>query len=532
MAEESTSLILLRPLTADDAPVAYHWWRDQEVQELSSQSVFTGTPEEFDSLFHRTCVAEDPQRLTAGIVDRQSGRLIGVLVLRLSADGAEGEFGIKIGEKDYWGHGYGREATRAFLRQVFATTAVEMVYGLVDITNQRASRSLVRAGFRSVGRTPESGYEFVRLEIWRGELPRRLTPIPSSFNVSGLTDEVLPVKQVLLPQRIHRAGEALLRAETDVVIPPATDEATLLAHIPGKHGLVVRTARITAKVIKAGDSLQVIGRHGVGYDNVDVAAATRRGIPVVITPEAITESVAEHTVGCLLALAKRLGEADRELRRGNFGARLTHTGSELYGKTLGLIGLGRIGGRVAEICRAAFAMRLLAYDPYVAPQRAAELGVELVGDLDTLLAAADFVSLHAPLTADEAPSRLTSRNGGRDGASETRGLIGARQLATMKRTAYLVNTARGGLVDETALIEALRAGSIAGAALDVFAQEPPPADSPLWALDNVIVTPHMASHTQEGLRRMAVDVAQEVLRVLRGERPRWAVNPEVFKQQG
>jgi D-3-phosphoglycerate dehydrogenase len=499
MADEPTSLVNLRPLTADDAAVAYNWWRDQEVQELSSQSVFTGTPEEFDSFFYRTCVAEDPQRLTAGIVDRQSGRLIGVLVLRLSADGAEGEFGIKIGEKDYWGHGYGREATRAFLRQVFVTTAVEVVYGLVDITNQRASRSLVRAGFRSVGRTPESGYEFVRLEIWRGELPRRLT------------DKAVPVKQVLLPQRIHRAGEALLRAETDVIIPPATDEATLVANIPGKHGLVVRTARITAKVIKAGDSLQVIGRHGVGYDNIDVATATRRGIPVVITPEAITESVAEHTVGCLLALAKRIGEADRELRRGNFGARLTHTGSELYGKTLGLVGLGRIGGRVAEICRTAFAMRHLAYDPYVAPQRAAELGVELVGDLGSLLAAADFVSLHAPLTA------------------ETRGLIGARQLATMKRTAYLVNTARGGMVDEAALIEALRDGTLAGAALDVFAQEPPPADSPLWSLDNVIVTPHMASHTQEGLRRMAVDVAEEVLRVLRGERPRGAVNPEVLK---
>jgi D-3-phosphoglycerate dehydrogenase len=155
-------------------------------------------------------------------------------------------------------------------------------------------------------------------------------------------------------------------------------------------------------------------------------------------------------------------------------------------------------------------MRLLAYDPYVAPEHATELCVELVGDLNALLAAADFVSLHTPLTA------------------ETRGLIGARQLAMMKRTAYLVNTARGGLVDEAALIEALRAGTIAGAALDVFAQEPPPADSPLWALDNVIVTPHMASHTQEGLRRMAVDVAQEVLRVLQGERPKWAVNPEVF----
>jgi D-3-phosphoglycerate dehydrogenase len=478
--------------------VAYDWWRDQEVQALSSASIFTGTPEEFDSFFHQICVTDDPQRLTAGIVDRQSGRLIGVVVLRLSADGAEGEFGIKIGEKDYWGHGYGREATRAFLRQIFATNAVEVVYGLVDITNQRASRSLVRAGFRSVGRTPESGYEFVRLEIWRGELPRRLT------------DEVLPVKQVLLPQRIHRAGEALLRAATDVFIPPDTEEATLVANIPGKHGLVVRTAKITARVIKAGDSLQVIGRHGVGYDNIDLATATRRGIPVVVTPEAITESVAEHTVGCLLALAKRIGEADQELRRGNFGARLTHTGSELQGKTLGLVGLGRIGCRVAEICHTAFAMRLLAYDPYVAPQRAAELGVELVGDLGSLLAAADFVSLHTPLTA------------------ETRGLIGARQLAMMKRTAYLVNTARGGLVDEAALIEALRAGTIAGAALDVFAQEPPPADSPLWALDNVIVTPHMASHTQEGLRRMAVDVAEEVLRVLRGERPKWAVNPEVF----
>lgn len=316
--------------------------------------------------------------------------------------------------------------------------------------------------------------------------------------------------KILLVQRIHEVGERLLRDAGEVIVPADISPSGLCWAVPEVDALVVRTAPVPASVIQEGARLRVIGRHGVGVDNVDVPAATCRGIPVVYTPGAVTEPVAEHVVGLMIALAKRLGEGDRALRRGDFQARETLVGSELEGKTLGIVGLGNIGSRVGEICRGAFHMVLLAYDPYCPPERARRLGTELVDKLNHLLNQSDFVSLHAPLT------------------SQTKGLIGASELAAMKPSAYLINTGRGGLVDEAALIEALHKGTIAGAGLDVFAHEPPSPQSPLFQMDNVVVTPHMASHTEEGLRRMALTVAQEVLTVLRGDRPRYVANPEVY----
>lgn len=318
-------------------------------------------------------------------------------------------------------------------------------------------------------------------------------------------------KRVLVTEQIHPSGLRRLAEEVEVVTP---DGAGLEALVGNVHGLVVRIARIDAALLERAACLEVIGKHGIGVDNIDVAAATRRGIPIVFTPGTNDQAVAEHALMLMLMLAKRVQETSRALREGRFAAvRGEPTGVELRGRTLGLIGVGRIGGRLATMCRQAFDMRVLAYDPYVGPERAATLGVELVDELPRLLEAADFVSVHTPLTP------------------ETRGLIGAPELARMKPTAYLVSCARGGIVDEAALLAALRAGQIAGAGLDVFEKEPPDPTHPLFHPDNVVATPHVAGGTADALEAVALLVAEEVLAVLRGERPRHLVNPAVYERQ-
>jgi D-3-phosphoglycerate dehydrogenase / 2-oxoglutarate reductase len=271
--------------------------------------------------------------------------------------------------------------------------------------------------------------------------------------------------------------------------------------------ILARTGKITREVIAAAPRLRIVARHGVGYDNVDVAACTERGIAVTITGDANSEAVSEHALALILASARQLTQADRALRAGVWDREAIH-GTELAGKTLGLVGIGRIGSRVVRHA-AGFSMRVIAHDPYATPATAKELGVELV-DLPTLLAQADYVSIHAPLTP------------------ETRHLIGATQLGQMKPTAILVNTSRGGLVDEAALAEALTSGRIAAAALDVFEREPLPAGHPLTHLDNVILSPHVAGTTDEALVRMAVGAAEAVVCALRGERPPYVVNPDAL----
>ena len=248
----------------------------------------------------------------------------------------------------------------------------------------------------------------------------------------------------------------------------------------------------------------------MGVDSVDVTYATSRGIPVLYTPAANAESVAEHTLGMMLAVSKMILLGDRAQRNGDFQSRTRLIGFELYGKTLGIVGAGRVGSRVARMCRAALDMHVIAYDPFLSADDARLRGVELVPDLSILLQEADYVSLHAPLTP------------------ETQALIGPRELNLMKPTAILVNCARGGIVDEEALATALLEGQIAGAAVDVWQQEPPPQDHPLFALENVIVSPHMAAHTEEAMIRMATTLALDITRVLQGERPHFCVNPRVF----
>jgi D-3-phosphoglycerate dehydrogenase / 2-oxoglutarate reductase len=270
---------------------------------------------------------------------------------------------------------------------------------------------------------------------------------------------------------------------------------------------VVASARVQydAALMDRVPDLRVISRTGIGVDNIALEAATSRGIAVCNVPDGPTVSTAEHTVTLLMATAKQIPAATQALREGRGDLFNEYQGLELDGLTLGLVGLGQIGRRVARICRAV-GMRVLAYDPYVDPAVAESIPVELVGDLDTLLRRADAVSLHAPLT------------------EQTSGMINRDRLASMKPGAILVNSARGGLVDEAALLEALDSGHIGGAGLDVFDPEPPRADNPLLHRADVIATPHVAGATVASKDRLWRVAITQALQVLRGETPDNLVN--------
>ncbi len=292
---------------------------------------------------------------------------------------------------------------------------------------------------------------------------------------------------------------------------PDFTEATLVREIRDCAGLLVRTAPIPASVIEAGAGLKVIARHGVGYDNIDVAAATRRKIPVCITPRANALSVAEHVLTLMLVLAKRIVPYDIATRKNEWEIRNSYAAFDLDGKVLGILGMGRIGTLVCQKARAAFNMEVLVYDPLVPREAMEKAGGKVVTAIPELLKAADFVTLHMP------------------SMPETKGLIGAAQLRMMKRSAFLINCARGPVVDEPALVKALKEGVIAGAGLDVFDPEPPVADNPLFGLPNVVLSPHSAGLTVECVIRMATHAAQAIVDVLEGRRPEGVVNPEVYK---
>jgi len=310
--------------------------------------------------------------------------------------------------------------------------------------------------------------------------------------------------KVLLYENMDERGVEYLRQHAEVVFASGLDEDDLVRQVADVDAIVVRANGVTSRrVIEAAPKLKVIGRHGVGLDTIDVEAATDNGVYVVNTPHATTEAVAEHTVGMLLVLAKEMFQADRAFRAGHWDARKEHIGFELKGRTLGVVGMGRIGYRVSEICHA-IGMKIL-YTDALANQSAEEtLGARKV-DLAELLRSSDAVTLHVPLIP------------------ATRHMIGAPELEMMKPTALLINAARGAVVNNDALLQALQSGRIAGAGLDVFEPEPLPADSPFLKLDNVVVTPHMASHTADAMYRMAM-VAEDVVAVLQGREPKYAVN--------
>lgn len=309
---------------------------------------------------------------------------------------------------------------------------------------------------------------------------------------------------VLLYESMHKDAIELLRTKCEVRFATSLDEEQLIHDVQDVDGIIIRAnGMVSRRLMEHAPRLKVVARHGAGIEAIDLAAAKDRGIVVVNTPDASTESVAEHCIGLMIALAKKILPADRALRKGKWDARYELTGNELLAKSLGLVGFGRIGQRVAEIAVKAFQMKAAYSDIVPYPNAEATLNARRL-TLDELLSRVDFVSVHVPYLPT------------------THGLIGARELACMKRSAYLINTARGAVVDEAALLSALQEHRIAGAALDVFASEPIARTSPLLSVENVIVSPHMASHTEEALRRMAM-VVEDVMRVLDGQAPTFPV---------
>ena len=319
-------------------------------------------------------------------------------------------------------------------------------------------------------------------------------------------------KKVLIVQSIHESGIRLLKKEVEVILARDPSVETVCKEIKGIHAVIVRTAPFSREIIECADKLEVIGRHGVGVDNIDIKAASERGIPVVNTPDANMVSVAEHTIGFILALAKRLVISDKATRQGNFAIREEFAASDLEGKTLGIVGAGRVGSTLAKKCKAAFNMKVLAYDPYLSSEKAKEMEVSLCDSLPELLKESDFVSIHVPLTRD------------------TEGLMGEKELKLMKPTAFLINVGRGRIVDEKALAKALKEKWVAGAASDVFSQEPPDPDNPLLKVESIILSPHMAALTKECAIRMAYGVAEGVLDALRGNKPKYVANLDLLKK--
>lgn len=311
-----------------------------------------------------------------------------------------------------------------------------------------------------------------------------------------MTGDVLVTSQFLHADAVAWLEEHGL---TPRFIAPYTrpDEMAGIVRDIDPLAIIVRTGRVDAQTIEAGASLRVLSKHGAGYDNIDVAAATQRGLPVLVAAGVNAQSVAEHAIGLMLVLTKSLLLLDARLRAGQWD-KVGHAGIEMQGLTLGLVGLGAIARATARL-GLAFGMRVVAFDPFADPATFDEAGVTRHARIDPLLDEADIVSVHCPLT------------------QETRGLIGPAALARMKPSALLINTARGGIVDEAALCTALRDGQIAGAGLDTFETEPPGADNPLWQLPNLVVTPHVAGVTAAASARVGLEAAKGVTQILAGQ---------------
>ncbi|HEY3268934.1 MAG TPA: phosphoglycerate dehydrogenase [Armatimonadota bacterium] len=311
--------------------------------------------------------------------------------------------------------------------------------------------------------------------------------------------------RILVADPIAEEGVERLKqvGEVDVITKQTPEQ--LAANLPNYDALVVRSeTKVTADVLASvGSRLKVIGRAGVGVDNIDLPAATNKGILVVNSPEGNTLAAAEHTMAMLMSVARNVPNAVASMRAGEW-KRSQFTGVQLYGKTLGVVGLGKIGREVVARAKA-FEMNILAYDPYLSAESAERLGVSL-SDLDTIFRKSDFITFHVPLTP------------------QTRNLVGAEQLAVMKPTVRLVNVARGGIINEAALRAAIDDGRVAGAAIDVYEKEPVPADSPLLGSPKIITTPHLGASTQEAQIAVVMDVAEQIADIMAGRPARAAVN--------
>lgn len=317
------------------------------------------------------------------------------------------------------------------------------------------------------------------------------------------------MNKIVISHPLYRDGMALLEGKAEIVITNDGDSDRILDSLIDADAYILRIGKIDRKAIERCEKLKVITRPGVGYDSVDVQAATERGIPVVLCPAANARAVAEHTVALLLACAKNIVESVNETKAGNFGIRNRYVAVDIVDKMLVVLGFGNIGRQVAKLC-AALDMKVGVFDPFVKRETAEEMGYVYFENMLDALAAADFVSLHMP----SMPS--------------TRGMIAAEQFKAMKPTAFFLNAARGDVVNEPALIAALKNGEIAGAGLDVLVEEPFPADHPFMTMPNVVLTPHMAAQSQETVSKLVTMAAEGTLAVLRGEKWPYVANPEVY----
>lgn len=309
--------------------------------------------------------------------------------------------------------------------------------------------------------------------------------------------------KVLVADAIDQKGIDKLKEFADVVVDTSITPEQLKETIKEYDGIAVRSrTKMTADIIEAADNLKIIGRAGVGVDNIDLDAATKRGIMVVNAPESTSITVAEHTMGLMLSVARKIAIADKSTKEGKWEKKL-FKGMELKGKTLGVIGMGRIGSQVVKRCKA-FEMSAMAYDPYLPPEVAQDMGVKLT-DLDDVLKNADVITIHVPLTP------------------ETTHLISTEQFAIMKENAIIINCARGGIIDENALYHALKDGEIGGAALDVYEEEPA-KENKLFELDNIVCTPHIAASTREAQKGAAIIIADEIKDLYDGKTPNNVIN--------
>ncbi len=319
--------------------------------------------------------------------------------------------------------------------------------------------------------------------------------------------------RVFIPDPIHADGVARLDAHFEIDGPSGDDESDRRRRFAKADAVIIRNRGIDAALMDASPRLRVIAKHGAGVDNIDIPAATARGIVVASVPGGNADAVAEATVALMLAALRRVPEVHGLVASGHYEARWRLRYEQLLDRTLGLVGIGNIGARVAGICAGGFRMRILAYDPGLSPAQVKERGADKVDSLGELLSRSDVVSLHLPLT------------------EATRHVIGREELRAMKPTAVLVNAARGPLIDEAALAGALREGTIAGAGLDVFEVEPPLPGSPILSAPNVVLSPHTAGNTVEAARHLAIASAEIAIAVISGRRPEGILNPEVWDRR-
>lgn len=312
---------------------------------------------------------------------------------------------------------------------------------------------------------------------------------------------------MLIPQDITQAGKDYLKkCGYEVTVLKSFSEEEICKAVPEYDAILARTAPYTRKILQSGKKLKVIARYGAGTDNIDLAAATELGIQVCNAPIANSNSVAEHTLALILACANNLVVQDKETRKGNYESRNQIKSRQISGKVLGLIGCGHIGQLVAEKAAKGFQMKVIGFDSYLPKGKIPNNINEMKDSIDDVLAESDFVSLHVPLT------------------KETKNMIDMSSISKMKKSAFIINCARGGIINEEDLFKALKRHVIAGACLDVFDKEPVEASNPLFSLDNIIVSPHNAALSYEAMDQMGLDAAKGIGEVLNGEKPTWPVN--------